>query len=94
MFIDSVTNQDEERMTVVGRFSRIDGDYIILKTGASEIKVEHKGLDNYRTKYIMVTGFIRDGVFVEESTQHVEDDFDYDLYARLSKLNSRFPDIF
>lgn len=93
MFV-GCAGDDDERRTVIGRFSRIEGDYVILEAGTSEIRVEHRGLDSYQTKYIMVTGFMRGDVLAEESTQRVEDDFDCGLYARLAALSPGFPEIF
>jgi len=94
MFVECAGEQDDERRSVIGKFSRIEGDYIILETGTSEIRVEHRGLDSYQTKYVMVTGFVRDNILVEESTHRVEDSFNYDLYARLVSISSKFPEMF
>lgn len=94
MFITSLKNQEENDVSVIGQFKGIDGSHFILETADSVVKVEPQGLDSYRTKYIMVSGTVQDGVLIEKSAQAVEDDFNYALYTQLASVNANFPDMF
>ena len=94
MFIHSPNSTDGSRVVIIGEFQRIDGQYVILKVNNNEIKVEHKGLDNYRTKYILVSGIIQNGIVTEQYTKKVEDDFNFNNFCEFSKLNSKYPELF
>lgn len=94
MFIESLRGQDTEKVTVIGQFVRIEEPYVILNVGGTDTKVEHRGLDGYRTKYVMVSGTVQDGILVEDSTQAVEDGFDYAAYARLAAVCKHYPLLF
>ncbi|KAI5168459.1 hypothetical protein PAEPH01_0147 [Pancytospora epiphaga] len=94
MFLTDVKKQsEEEQLCFVGEFQRIDDDYVVLKNLGEEIKVEYKGIDAYKSKYVLVVGSMKNGVFSEENVYPVEDDFDYGLYKALTKTSMKYPEL-
>lgn len=94
MFVTTLDGHEGSQVTVIGAFERIDGNYVILRTVDSQIKVEHKGLGNYKSKYVLVSGVVSDATLVEEYTHAVEDDFNCNTYDKLVAVSRTFPEIF
>lgn len=94
MFVSNLEGKENERVTVIGQFLRITDSHVILKVDNKEMPIEHKSLDSYKTKFVMVTGIVVNKVLVEESSHPIEDDFDHVNYARLVKLNVRYAPVF
>lgn len=83
-----------EKITLIGEFVKVEGQNVILRIDNTLISVQHNGLENYKTKFIMVTGKFENNVLIEEKTQKVDDDFDYKAYLRLAKISQNYPEIF
>lgn len=94
MFITSSNEIRDGRASVLGEFVRIDDSYVILRIDKGQIRVLPKGFDAYKTKYLLVTGTVENGILVEEHVQRIEEDFDLDLFSRLSKQCAKYPEIF
>ncbi|KAI4292989.1 hypothetical protein PAPHI01_2263 [Pancytospora philotis] len=94
MFVSNFDDCEGQNVSLVGTFVRIDGNYVILKTPDAEIKVEHKGLGNYKSKYVLVSGTATNGVLVEDAVHCLEDDFNYSLYCRFAKASAGYPEVF
>lgn len=94
MFITSNAEMPSGRASVLGEFVKIDGSYVVLRTSKGTINVLPRGFDSYKTKYILVTGIVENGILEEEHVQKVEDDFDFELFTRLTKQLSKHPEIF
>ena len=94
MFFTGSKGHCEGNVTVVGEFIKIDGNHVILSSGGSQIRIQHNGLDNYKTKYKLVSGHYEDDVLVEENVRKLEEDFDLATYLRLSKVAAKYPEIF
>lgn len=94
MFINDLESKDDGRKVIIGKFNRIENDCVILNIGSREIKVVDECLDSYNSKNIMVIGIIDNDKFFAEKVRPVEDDFNFDNYNKLVKLNSKFPEIF
>lgn len=94
MFFTDASESRDGKVAVVGEFSEIDGSHVVLKVGEKTIRVQHNGLDSYKTKRVLVNGHFEHGILVEESVQEIDDEFDFPTFLRLAKVSSRYPEIF
>lgn len=94
MFLTSTNEAISGRVSVIGEFIKIEGSNVILRIPKGTIEIVPKGFENYKTKYLLVTGSMEDGVLVEESVQRVEDDFDFELFSRVSKQLTKYSEVF
>lgn len=94
MFLTSTNEAISGRVSVIGEFIKIEGSNVILRIPKGTIKIIPKGFENYKTKYLLVTGSMEDGVLVEDSVQRVEDDFDFELFSRVSKQLTKYSEVF
>lgn len=94
MFLNSSNDSISGRVCAVGEFSKIDGEYVILKSNKGTIKAMPRGFESYKTKYLLIIGNFENGVLFEESVQKIEDDFDFEVFSRLSKQVARYSEVF
>ena len=94
MFFTTRKENYSERVTIIGEFVKVDGIYVVLRTGNEMVKVRHNGLEKYRTKYILVMGTYEEDVILEERVFAVEDDFNKESFEQLAKLSHKFASIF
>jgi hypothetical protein len=94
MFFIGTNENYEGRITAIGEFVKVDGDFVVLKIGKSMLKVKHNGLENYKTKFIMVSGNYENGILNEEKIQKINEDFDYATFLRLAKASNNYSEIF
>lgn len=94
MFFADVSGSYDGKVSVIGEFSRMDGDHIILKVGGGTVKIQHNGLDSYKTRYALVNGYFEDGILMEQSVQKIDDGFDFPTFLRLAKISSKYPEVF
>lgn len=94
MFFTDVAKSHDGRVAVVGEFSEVDGDHAILKVEGNVVKIQHNGLDKYKAGYMLVNGYMENGVLVEESAQKIDDEFDWSIFLRLANISSKYPEIF
>lgn len=94
MFFTDASKSYDGRVAVMGEFSKVDGDHVILKVEGNALKIQHNGLDNYKTRYVLVNGYMENGILVEESAQKIDDEFDWSAFSRLATISSKYPEIF
>ena len=94
MFLNSNSEMLEGRVSVLGEFVKIEGSHVVLRLAKGTINVLPKDFENYKTKYLLVTGIMENNVLIQEHVQNVEDDFEFDLFLRISKQFSKYPEVF
>ena len=90
MFLQSHLAEDGERVSFIGQFVRTDGNNVVLQHANKEVLVEHKGLDSYKSKNLLVSGTIYNGVLLEEFVYPVDDDFNFAAYSRLAAVSTKY----
>lgn len=93
MFLVSPSASDSEKVCIIGEFVKIEGSNVIVKSNGNHFKVLPKGLDSFKSKNTLVVGSVQNGIIHEEYIQPVEDQFDFSIFQRLSKISSKFPEI-
>jgi hypothetical protein len=94
MYLMRLNEHEGKRATVIGKFDRLVEDMLILKCGSSEVHVQHKGLDSYKTAFVRVSGAVENGILVEDDVHPIGDEFDYDLYSKFVGVSASYPGIF
>lgn len=93
MFLSGPSTDDLEKVCIVGEFVKIEGPNVIVKSNGNHFKVLPKGLDSFKSKNTLIVGNVQNGIINEEYIQPVEDEFDFSIFQRLSKISSSFPEV-
>jgi hypothetical protein len=97
MFLTSTSdnfNNFNGRVSVLGEFVKIEGNQVILRLSKGQISVTPKGIESYKTKYVLVTGTVENNILIEEHVQRIEEDFNFELFNRLAKQIVKYTEIF
>lgn len=94
MFLCAENRGREGRAAVVGEFVKMEGEYVLIRSGTELFKVLPKRLDGFKTRLLLVVGDLKGGVLHSESVQEIEDGFDLNVFQRLVRVSMKYPEIF
>lgn len=95
MFLSSENrNATEGRVTLIGEFVKIEKGNIIIRSSNELFTVVPKNLDNFKSKFLLVVGELRDNLLYEEHVKEIAEGFDVNSFQRLAKVSLKYPELF